>query len=239
LKYTRYDLKRDNDNKAFIAVIFLILVFAFLFGTVIFKLFIKSPISSNIKIDSVSNRSNQKTDTKSSVNLNNSKITKFVAIQGGIYQSKENADAERNLLTQYGTPFTVTEDNKTRVFLGIYTEEQAERIMKSLTEQKVDNSKMTFTLNNNDLCDVEIAEIVNANIQILNKLAEKNVKAIQTEDLKKWCVALKKVDKDSKNILILKDIQDHISKMPKELTKENVAENYTYLYNILKKVASK
>lgn len=239
MKYTRYDLKRDNDNKAFIAVILLILVLAFIFGTAIFKLFIKSPISSDIKTDSVSNRSNQKTDNNSSGKLNNSKITKFVVVQGGIYQSKENADAERNLLAQYGTPFTVTEDNKTRVFLGIYTEEQAERIMKSLTEQKVDNSKMTFTLNNNDLCDVEIAEIINANIQILNKLAEKNVKAIQTEELKKWCAALKKVDKDSKNILILKDIQDHINKMPKELTKENVGENYTYLYNILKKIASK
>lgn len=239
MKYTRYDLKRDNGNKAFIAVIFLILVLAFLFGTVIFKLFIKSPISSDIRIDSVSNRSNQKADTKSSVNLNNSKITKFVAIQGGIYQSKENADAEKNLLAQYGTPFTVIEDNKTRVFLGIYTEEQAERIMKSLIEQKVDNSKMTFTLNNNDLCDAEIAEIINANIQILNKLAEKNVKSIQTEDLKKWCIALKKVDKDSKNILILKDVQDRISKMPKELTKENVTENYTYLYSILKKIGSK
>lgn len=239
MKYTRYDLKRDNDNKAFIAIIFLILVSAFLFGTVIFKLFIKNPISSNIKTDSVSNTSNQKADTKSSGNLNNSKITKFVAIQGGIYQSKEYADAERNLLVQYGTPFTVAEDNKTRVFLGIYTEEQAERISKSLTEQKVDNSKMTFTLNNNDLCDVEISETINANIQILNKLAEKNVKAIQTEELKKWCTALKKVDKDSKNILVLQDIQDHISKLPKELTKESVVENYIYLYNILKKISSK
>lgn len=239
MKYTRYDLKRDNGNKAFIAVILLILVLAFIFGTIIFKLFIKSPINSSIKNDSISNTSNQKADTKSSNTSNNSKVTKFVVVQGGIYQSKENADEERNLLMRYGTPFTITEDSKTRVFLGMYTEEQADRITKSLTEQKVDNSKMTFTLNNNDLCDVEIAEIINANIQILNKLAEKNVKAIQTDELKKWCAALKKVDKDSKNILVLKDLQDHVSKMPKELTKESVAESYTYLYNILKKVGSK
>ena len=111
---------------------------------------------------------------------------------------------KKHLLTQYGTPFNVTEDSKTRIFLGIYIESQGEQIMKSLTEQKVDNSRILFTINKNDLCDAEITEIINANIQILNKLAEKNVKGIQTDELKKWCSSLNKVDNDSKKYSYIK-----------------------------------
>jgi hypothetical protein len=239
LKYTRYDLKRGKDNRTFITIILFILILAFVLGTIIFRLFIKNPIGSNVDSGNVTQISDNKDKNKPSNSTTNSQAIRFIAVQGGIYKSKENADSEKTLLSQYGTPFTVNEEDKTRVFLGIYAEDQGEKIMKSLTDQKVDNSKMLFTMNNNELCDVEISEIISANIQILNKLAEKNVKAIQTEELKKWCSALKKVDKDSKNILVLNDMQDHINKMPKELTKENVGENYSYIYNILKKVSLK
>lgn len=238
MKYTRYDLKRGKDNRTFFTVIFLVLILAFIFGTIIFKLFIKSPISSNANNNDVTQISNNKDKSKPSDSMSNNQSTNFIAVQGGIYKSKENAEAEKTLLSQYGTPFAVTETDKVRVFLGIYTENQGEKIMKSLTEQKVDNSKMLLSVNTNDLCDAEILEIINANIQILNKLAEKNVKAVQTEELKKWCSALKKVSKDSKNISVLNDIKEHVNKMPKELTKENVQENYIYIYGILKKMSS-
>lgn len=239
MKYTRYDLKRGKDNKALFTGIFLILVLAFFLGTIIFRIFIKNPITSNANTNNAAQISDSKDKNKPSNSTANNQVINFIAVQGGIYKSKENADEEKTLLSQYGTPFTVNEDDKTRIFLGIYTGEQGEKIMKSLTEQKVDNSKMLFIVNSTDLCDAEILEIINANIQVLNKLAEKNVKAIQTEELKKWCSSLRKVDSESKNVSILNDIKEHVNKMPKELTKENVGENYIYIYGVLKKISSK
>lgn len=240
MKYTRYDLKRKNDNKVFIFIMLLIFVLAFVFGTAIFKIIMRNSGNLDTGGNSTSSISQAKDSTKATDGTTGSnKIIKFIAIQGGIYKNKDNVEAEKSILNQYGTPFNITEDSKTRVFLGIYAESQGEQIMKSLTEQKVDNSKMLFTINTTDLCDAEIGEIINANIQILNKLGEKNVKAVQTDDLKKWCVSLNKVNSDSKNIAVLNDIKDHVSKMPKEITKDKAGENYEYIYGVLKKMNSK
>ncbi len=241
MKYTRYDLKRKNGNKTFILLVLLILILAFLFGTIIFKLFLENYSSkSNLKGEpnSIKNYINNKQGKNGIANKGN-EILKFVAIQGGVYQNKENAEAEKILLNTYGTPFAVSEDNKNRVFVGIYTEDEGVKIAKILNDQKIDNAKIVFSLNKNNMCDIEIAELMNANIQVLNKLSEKNVKAIQTGELKKWCLSLKKVDKGSKDIAVLNEFKDYINKMPKEISKEKACENYVYLYEILKKVAIK
>ncbi|MCT8978237.1 hypothetical protein N4T77_16740 [Clostridium sp. CX1] len=244
MKYTRYDLKRKNDNKAFILMILLVFILAFILGTAIFRLLTGNALGfnsggSNTNNGGSVNNSSKAVDSSSKNTDTSDKIVKYIAVQGGIYQNKENVDSEKNLLIQYGTPFTVVENDKTRVFLGVYTESHGEEIIKSLSEQKVDNSKMLFTISKKDLCDSEITEIINANLQILNKLSEKDVKAIQTEELKKWCSSLKKVDKDSKNINLLNDIKNHVNNMPKELPKDKAAENYAYIYSILKKMSQK
>jgi len=240
VKYTRYDLKTKDDSKAFVFLVLLIFVLAFVLGTAIFKVIMQSSGTSNTGTTNSNSISEVKDSTKASNSTGNSeKITKFIAVQGGVYKNKDNVEDERNILNQYGTPFSIVENDKTRVFLGIYVEAQGEQIMKSLTEQKIDNSKMLFTINATDICDAEIAEIINANIQILNKLGEKNVKAVQTDELKKWCTALKKVNSDSKNIAVLNDIKDHVNKMPKEIVKDKAAENYEYIYGVLKKMNSK
>jgi hypothetical protein len=241
MKYTRYDLKKKKDNKTFILLIVLILVLAFLFGTIIFKIFIGNysngkDLKSETSIKK--NSANEKAGD-SAAGKNNNDIFKFIVIQGGIYQNKENAETEKNLLNSYGTPFAVTEDNKTRILIGIYNEEEGEKNIKVLNDQKIDNSKMVFIVNKDDMCDAEIAEIVSANIQILNKLSEKNVKGVQTEDLKKWCISLKGVENQSKNIAVLNELKSYINKMPKEISKEKASENYIYLYGILKKIGSK
>lgn len=240
MKYTRYDLRKKNDNKAVILIMLLIFVLAFVFGTAIFKLVMGQAGNTNTGTNNGTNISKGKGNAKTSDNIgSNDKVVKFIAVQGGVYQNKDNAEAEKTLLGQYGTPFNIAEDSKSRVFLGVYIESKGEEIMKSLTEQKVDNSRILFTINKNDLCDAEITEILNANIQILNKLAEKDVKGIQTDELKKWCASLNKVDNDSRNIAILNDIKEHVNKMPKEISKDKVAENYIYIYGILKKMSSK
>lgn len=234
MKYTRYDLKKSNSNKVLIIMMFFIVILAFVLGTIIFKLLVRSPVNYNNKVDTNTNVSN----SSKTVNNNMSKLVKFIIVQGGVYQNKENADSEKSLLSQYGTPFTVTEGNKTRVLLGIYSEEQGQKIIKSLTDQKIDNSKITININNSDLCDSEITEIISANLQILNKLSEKNVKSIQTDEIKKWCSSLNKVNENSKNISILNELKDNINKMPKDLSRDKAEENYIYIYNLMSKIKS-
>lgn len=235
MRYTRYDLKKTN-NKTFMLLILLILALAFFFGTIIFKLFI-GECKNNFKSDTSYLQNN--VNSKDKNNESDSKVIKFIVIQGGIYKSKENAESEKSLLSSYGTPFSVEEDNKIRILLGIYTEDQGEKVIKSLNDQKVDNSKMIFEINKCDMCDLEISELINANIQILNKLSEQNVKAIQTSELKKWCLSLKKLETGSKNIKILNELKSYVNKMPNEISKDKTDENYNYLYQILKKVGTK
>lgn len=241
MKYTRYDLKKKRDNKTFMFLIVLILVLAFLFGTIIFKIFTGNYSNGKdlkSETSTTKNPANKKT-VDSVTGKNNNEIFKFIIVQGGIYQNKENAEIEKNMLSSYGIPFAVIEDNKTRVLIGIYNEEEGEKNIKALNDQKIDNSKMVFIINKNDMCDAEIAEIVNANIQILNKLSEKNVKGVQTEDLKKWCISLKSIKNQSKNITTLNELKSYVNKMPKEISKEKASENYIYLYGILKKTGNK
>ena len=106
MRYTRYDLKKENGVKFFIAVLLMIFFPAFVIGTFVFN---------NVKVSNPSN-----------------KYIKFIAVQGGIYKDKNNADAQKNLLSSYGIPFSIVDSDKTRVCIGVYTDENAKQIMDSL-----------------------------------------------------------------------------------------------------------
>ncbi|MFL0195764.1 hypothetical protein ACJDU8_09345 [Clostridium sp. WILCCON 0269] len=229
MRYTRYDLKKDKDTKIFIISILTLFFMAFVIGTFVFKVIIKNTgnFGENISESQVE-RANS-----------NSKYVKFIAVQGGVYRDNNNANAEKNLLAKYGLAFCITDSDKTRVFLGIYPEENGKQIMESLTSQKIDNTHMIFTVNQNSSCNVEITQIINANLKILNKLSESDVKSIKTEDLKKWCSSLKDVESNDNNgKLILKELKEYINKLPQEIEKSNGEQNYIYIFNVLKKVAS-
>lgn len=225
MKYTRYDLKRQkNGGKILILILALVILLAIIIGTIIYKI-----IAANPNINSKSSTNNS-TVIK---NNSNSKIIKFIAVQGGMYANKNNIGSEVDILKPYGNPFTVEQDGKTRVFLGIYNEQDGLNIMKTLTDKKVDNSKMVFQISEADMCDAEIAEIANADIEIIKKLADSNVKAIKTSDFKKWVAALNKVDSSSKHIKELNSLKDYMGKLPDEISKDKITENYTFLYSIL------
>ncbi len=82
MKYTRYDIKKNNNDNLFIIAVFIfILILAFFVGTVISDVFIKKRVSTQpTKNDNTSNilKKNDK---------NNS--TNFIVIQGGVYQKRE------------------------------------------------------------------------------------------------------------------------------------------------------
>lgn len=90
MRYTRYDLKRKMDLSFYIFIVNDIFI-AFIIGTFVFKVILKSTAdfsSNNVKISNSSN-----------------KHIEFVAVQGGIYKDKNNADTQKNLLSSYGIPF--------------------------------------------------------------------------------------------------------------------------------------
>lgn len=233
MRYTRYDIKKRNkSNFTFFLIITLVLVLAFILGTVIFNLV--SP--SNIKKGNTITKDNTNI-VRSKDNKNNS--SNYIVIQRGVYAKKENVSGVLNSLKPYGNIFTVEYNGKTRVFLGIYEEDEGIKLMKKLTDNKIDNSKMTFVINKKDLCDAEISEIITAYIKVVNKLSEKDVKSVKTEEIKKWVSSLDKVEKDSSNIKTLNNLKEHINKLPKDLTKDQASKSYIFIYNILKEVNNK
>lgn len=233
MRYTRYDIKKKNKfNFTFFLIIALVLALAFILGTVIFNLV--SP--GNIKTGDLAKKQNTNI-VKSKENKTNNST--YIAIQKGIYAKKENVSGVLNSLKPYGNVFTVDENGKTRVFLGVYEEDEGIKLMKKLTDNKIDNSKMTFVLNKRDLCDAEISEIITAYIKIVNKLSEKDVKSVKTEEIKKWMSSLEKVDKDSANIKVLNNLKEHINKLPKDLSRDQASKSYIFIYNNLKQLNNK
>lgn len=236
MRYTRYDIKKKkNDNFTFMFIIIIILVLAFVIGTILFQAFVKN----NINIEALNNKNiSDNVSTTNNVNVANNDengSVKFIAIQGGVYEAKQNVEITKNLLSTYGNPFSIEETKNTRVLLGIYQEQGAEAVVKKLNENGIENSKIIFEIKGSDASNTEIGQLIDANLQVLNALTGKDVRAVQTESLKKWCSTLANVSASSKNYGTLIELKNYINSLPAELAKEKAAENYVFLYNILKK----
>lgn len=218
----------------------MILILSFLIGSIFFKLFIKD--SSMIKTEgkAIETKVNDKNiDSKSEApkeSIVGKASFKYVVIQGGMFGNETGVEKTKNQLSFYGNPFIINDDKYKRVFLGIYTEDGAKAVINTLNANKVSNSTMKFEIKVNNLCDMEISEILNGYIQVLGKLSEKNVKAIQTQDFKNWCKSLEAVDEKSSNIKILNELKDKVAKLPNELSNDKTAENYIFIYSILQKM---
>ena len=227
IKYTRYNIKRKKQKKYYKSIVlFAILVLAGLIVVVSSPFIFKSKDQTtavNIK--------NQSEVSK------NSSISTFILVQCGSFKNNELATKlKTDLVKTLGDSYIIQDLDSSRVVYGIYPESDGNNILKELSIKKIESSKMTFSVKQNDLCNKEIAFLINANLQVVNTLSNKNIKLIQTEDLKKWTSALKETDKKSLNYAVLQELKAHTLSMPKELTKSNIEENYIYLYNTLKKI---
>ncbi|WP_106064518.1 hypothetical protein [Clostridium liquoris] len=243
IKYTRYDLKRKKkDSFLFFIIVILILIISLILGSLFSKIFMKDALtktSPNIKETPYVEKSQPKPE-----NMKNNKVIipskgktiKYVAIQEGIYQNDAYLKESIKKLEDFGAPFIIPEGNGKRVLLGIYGEEDSANIIKRLNDKKIENSKMVFTIKCEDVCDLEIVEIINAYIQVLGKLSEKNVKAIETKELKSWCASLEEVQINNKNIKLLNELKDRINKLPDKVTRDKASENYIFLYNLLRRL---
>ncbi|MCY6485069.1 SPOR domain-containing protein [Clostridium aestuarii] len=243
MKYTRYNLKKKKSNGIFFIIIICgILVLALILGTIISNFIIKDINESKSNKNPVENIEMNPGDIKNSKEKKSGeKIYKntggsFIAIQCGVFGSKENADILKVELSDLGNPFIIEEEGKNRVILGIYTEKEAEEQIKILKDNGKDYTRIKFVFDTNNLCDAQIYEIINGNLQIINKFSDKKVKAVETKQLKEWISKMKKIDKTSENYNKLQNVKDNSNKLPEKISKEQLSKQNIYIYNILKEM---
>lgn len=234
MKYTRLDLKKKNKNNPFFILVLLgILALAFVSGTAISKLFINNS-NQVVAEKSLSKDTEDKLPLKTTEQINEFKeINEFVIIQCGVFTSKENAEALKNKLEPIKEPFIIQEENKSRVILGIFSKENLDLIIKKLTENKVEFSKINIKIDDRDLCNIQIAEIIDARLQIINKFDEGKVKSVQTKQIKEWAASLKELNKDSENYNIFKSLIEDTKNLPEQINEEDLKEQNLYIYKNL------
>ncbi|MPQ32754.1 hypothetical protein E4V42_15080 [Clostridium estertheticum] len=241
MRYTRYNYKAPKKNNNFIIVITLILIVAIALGTIFAKL-----LPNNSKIASADNKvtkiSLQKDTKTNKVSVDDSKdkaqndIKEYIALQCGVFSKMESALILKKSLAEYGTPFIVVEDKLNKVLLGVYPKGGADSIIKQLTAKKITYSKINFQLEGKDLTSAQTNEMISADIEILNKLSEKDTKSIQTVKLKKWMTTLTGADTKNKSYASMTTIKSYLTALPEEVNKDKTEDGYIYIYKFIKKL---
>lgn len=232
MKYTRYDLKENKKGGLFLTVVLiLMLVCAILIGTIVSKLL-------EGKYSGVNGNINENSKEQNIV-LKNAGGEKYVVLQGGEFAVADNANKLKDSLSQTMYPFIKKDGDKTRVLIGVYTEEKANQIEKDLKSKNIDASSMTFKIEPADNCTVQIKDCIDAYIKVLNALEDSDVKSYNTSSFKNWMLKLKPTDGKSKNEKILKQIKTYIKSLPDTADKSIISENYSLLYEVIAGVSKK
>ncbi|MPQ42500.1 SPOR domain-containing protein [Clostridium tarantellae] len=256
MKYTRYDLnnkKRKNERKKMIFSIIGVFVLAIVIATVAAKpLFENSQNKdNNISADSMKKEESTGNANKSESNGeqgeskptagNDNSDTKvipkgegetFVMVQCGYYAKKENADSIKSKLNDKVIAVNVPEGDKFRVIAYIGSEENSNKLAEELTAAQISNTKSRFFIPKTDTCNAEIIEIINGYLKILDKLKEKDVKGVKTQEFKDWVNKLEE-KKDEKNFNIFKELKDGINALPEEINKQNIEEGYQVVFKVI------
>jgi hypothetical protein len=242
VRYTRYNYKPPRKNNNFTMVIILTLIAAIALGTIFSKLLPKSN-SANTGVEDKADKVGVEKESgvsKDSVDVTKviaeTNIKDYIAIQCGVFSNKENALVLKNSLMEFGTPFIIEEDNLNRVLFGIYPKIGIDNITKELKDRKIEYVKINFQLIGRDVTSAQINEMINADIEILNKLSEKDTKSVQTVEFKKWLNSLEGAEEKSSKYNAMTEIKTYLNAMPEELKKEKTENEYIYIYKFIKKL---
>ncbi|WP_032120893.1 SPOR domain-containing protein [Clostridium amazonitimonense] len=234
MNYTRYNYKKKKEGNHIIVV--------FLFGVCIMSVILGSGLS-KILIKNKDDSSESPPDKnivlkeQDKATLGNEKIN-FYMVQGGVFSKIENAEENKKKLNELGyDAFIIKDEEKHRVILGIFDEEQSNTLLKEIKEKGTEITRLGFEINKSNLEDYEIGEIINANIKVLSKLREKDVKSIQTEEIKKWVSSLKPIEKKGKNNELLEEVKNFTLSLPEEIKKEELNSYYENNYKFLKSMS--
>lgn len=237
MKYTRYTYggkKRGGKGKNTLIVIGLLVV-AVVTGTVFSKLLIKD----NIKESGIDNKSivnkdeKERNDVKPAEGQNKPKL---YAVQCGYFAKKENVDELLGKLKPKYGGFMVEEGDKFRVFVGIYEEGKVDEKIKELTGDGYNAMKVDITAKPSKDSYNVIYEISAAQIKLLSKLDDKNIKSINTDEFKKWVGDINVLGEGDAYFKQFSDTKNMVMALPKDLTKEKKDELYRSIYSILKSI---
>ncbi|MDD3223807.1 MAG: SPOR domain-containing protein [Clostridium sp.] len=223
MRYTRYDLKRKKRNNGVLILIFaLIIISAILIGTAMSKVIFRYG----------------KGSYNNAVSNNNSSVVyKYTFFQCGLFSKKENADALVKSLENVAKMVEVPDNGKIRVITGIYKNgsNSYNAMVKTFKNNSTSYKNIDYTFKS-DKCNDEIAAIINANLQIIDRSSQSGVENVKTKSLKKWTSNLEKIDSTYKNSKNLNDLKAYIGKMANTYNGNNIDDNITFLFNELKKV---
>ena len=239
MRYTRYNYKAPKKKNNFTIVLILTIVAAIALGTALSKLIPKDN-SANTGVQDKAVINNQTEPTKeagdASKTVSQQDNKEYVAIQCGVYSKKENALTLKNNLAKFGTPFIIEEDNLNRVMLGIYPKESIDKIVSELQKENIEFVKINFQLIGKDATSAQINAMISADIEILNKLSEKDTQAIQTVEFKKWLNALEGSEESSESFATMTEIKTYLNALPEELKRDKSGDEYIYIYKFIKKL---
>ncbi|MBD8048080.1 MAG: SPOR domain-containing protein [Clostridium argentinense] len=231
MKYTRYNIKPKKKSSNLLYLIIVMLIALVL--TVMF--FNKFYYKDDLKKNNGSTNEIKKEEKKEAVKdtEENIKSSNFILIQCGVFKVKDNADKVKNQLSSFGSPFLVQQDNTYKVYQGIYTEEDCDKVIEKLNKNKIQNTKIVITLPYEDLSVVELSKIIDAELKIINKTSDAQVKSIKTNELKKWVSSLENLNEDTSLYKDVKEMKDYIASLPEEVDKKKSEEMNIYIYNKL------
>lgn len=246
MKYTRYDLnnkKKKNERKNLLLAILGVCIGAVVIGTVVAPLVFKgkdAPTSGKPSIEKnineqgkTGNDSPKTSEAGKEIATNESSDSEnFVMVQCGFYSKKENADNIKSKIQDKVVAVSLTENDKFRVIAYIGSEAEAQKVSDDLTKAEISNTKVRFTIPKSNLANNEIIEIINGYLKILEKLKDKEVKGVKTEEFKEWTNSLKE-DSNSTNFQLFKELKQGINNLPDEINKNNVEECYQIVYKVL------
>ncbi|KEH91447.1 SPOR domain-containing protein [Clostridium botulinum] len=237
MKYTRYDLKKNNKKNnsiVFVVSICVVLIVAFVSGTMISNVFIKKSKSTATSEQKHSKQTEQNKKKTNKVDKGITEIDNFTIIQCGVFSKVENADVLKDEIKHFGNPFICEEDQKYKVILGVYSKEEVDKVTKSLDKGKIEYTKVNINPDLENKASLQIAQIINAQLQIVHSFSDNKAKFVQTNQIKEWCSKLDKVNEDEKNYKVLNDLRNNVQKLPEKITRDNLEELNKNLYKNIK-----
>lgn len=224
MRYTKYKYKKKSNGINFIASVTMMIFGAgaigLIVGTIIFETM--WPANDNSQVDS----------SKGVVAEQVSEKEVFATIQCGYFSKQENANTVLESLGKGYNSFIVEEDSKFRVLAGVFTEEDASKVLAELKEKGIDATKVKFILDEGDKAQEQISAIADGYFKIVTTLKDEQVKSVSTNDFKAWTKALPEITEGDKKELV-SEFKKHIEELPNELKKENLTNELKYIYTIL------
>lgn len=228
MKYTRYNIRKKNHKSSIITII-LILLIAICGGLLISKVIFQNDSTDNLKKNN--GQTVSKDDSDKTVNSQGNIIS---LVQCGYFGTKDNAVKTQQDIQNAGFFCTLIDDNgKYRAVSFIGKGEEATKLYESLKGKQINSVKMNITIPCNNESNSQMGQIILGYTDLINTTSGQDVQSVKTDKFKKWVSELKSVSDDKKETASLNALKDEISKLPEQLTKNDIGGLYSSINKYL------